>query len=445
MSAVQVNNHEYAISILQSIVGNNPGLLEGREVLRKCQAIKNSGKEAGGTKLFGMTIGGGSKPASPKAKAAAKKDPLSALPVIEAELNDDPFNPELNDLLHTCAASLAMLGTAEFALETLHQNNPKQTKYLHKLANFYIANNKFGKAAKVYQTIAKEDPTDAVAIKGEKDCMAKASMIESTQSVGGQATLKTRDDSLRLQLEKQSKTGLTKDQLAERRDELLNAYAANQHDLQTARGLGEIYEQLDDYSNAYTFYHWAFQLSENDATLISKADAMKNKANQQNIKAIEEALAADPENAELQAQLAEYKQVAIGERITECEARVQENPTDGTLRYELGKAYFDAGRPEDAIPHLQQAKSNPAIETKVLLLLGQTFDAKGMTDMAVNQLNQANERLLSMDGVKKEVLYQLAMLHDKAGDKDQYLASLKQIYEVDYGYRDVAQRVEAAY
>ena len=31
------------------------------------------------------------------------------------------------------------------------------------------------------------------------------------------------------------------------------------------------------------------------------------------------------------------------------------------------------------------------------------------------------------------------------GKKDEYLECMKQIYEVDYGYRDVAKRVESSY
>ncbi|MEO0416150.1 MAG: tetratricopeptide repeat protein, partial [Verrucomicrobiota bacterium] len=420
------------------------GFLQGRHLLRKCQAVAADDTSGGGTKVFGISIGG-SKGASSKVKSLAKKDPVAALGEIEAELSADPFNAELNDLLHTCASQLAMVDTAEFALETIHEHRPQETKYLHKLAQYYMNEKKFSRAAGVYNTISTNDPTDSEAIKGEKDCMAKASMMESTQDKGGTVSLKMRDDERRKQLERQSRSGLTRDQLEERRDELLVAYQANQHDITVVQNLAATYEQLDDFSNAYSFYSWAFELSENDKTILSKADTMKHKANQAHIQQLEEAVAADPNNAELAQQLADTKASALVERIAECETRVQENPTDGLLRYDLGKAYFEAGDADKAIPHLQQAKSNPAIETKVLLLLGRTFDLKGMTDMAISQLDRASQKLLVMDGTKKEVLYQLGLLYQKAGNQEDYLSSLKQVYEADYNYRDVATRVEEAY
>jgi len=446
LSSIQQSNEAYAVNLILPVVTNNPGFLEARKTLRKCQAIAIGGKESSGTKVFGLTIGGGSKGASSKTKSLAKKDPQAALTEIEKELSEDPHNPELNELLHDCAASLGMVNTAEFALETVHKHAPENTKTLHKLANFYLSIKKFTEAAKVYQTIAKEDPSDSAAVKGEKDCMAKASMQSSTETTAdGSVNLKMRDDSLRVELEKQSRTGLTKEQLVERRDQLLGAYSQNQNDLGTVKSLAETYEQLDDFQNSHSFYAWAYQLSENDKTIESKALDMKAKLEELNIQSLQDALAADPDNTDLQAQLQQLKANTLEERIKDCEARVEQNPTDGVLRYDLGKAYYDAGRFGDAIPHLQQAKTNPAIETKVLLLLGQTFDAKGMTDMAIDQLKIANERILVMDGIKKETLYQLALLYEKSGDQEKYIESLKELYSADYGYRDVAPRVEATY
>ena len=37
------------------------------------------------------------------------------------------------------------------------------------------------------------------------------------------------------------------------------------------------------------------------------------------------------------------------------------------------------------------------------------------------------------------------MVYEKTGNQEKYLAALKEIYNADYGYRDVAQRVESSY
>ena len=50
-----------------------------------------------------------------------------------------------------------------------------------------------------------------------------------------------------------------------------------------------------------------------------------------------------------------------------------------------------------------------------------------------------------MDGTKKEVLYEKGLTHEEMEDRESALDCFKQIYEVDYGYRDVASRVEESY
>ena len=68
-----------------------------------------------------------------------------------------------------------------------------------------------------------------------------------------------------------------------------------------------------------------------------------------------------------------------------------------------------------------------------------------MHDLAVKQLTDALADLHGMDGTKKEVLYEKGLIHLDVDDKVAALDCFKQIYEVDYGYRDVAKRVEDSY
>ena len=78
-------------------------------------------------------------------------------------------------------------------------------------------------------------------------------------------------------------------------------------------------------------------------------------------------------------------------------------------------------------------------------MLGRCFVLKGMLDMASNQFQSAAAEMSSMDTTKKDTLYDLAMVYEKMGKKDEYLKCLKDIIEVDYGYKDAAKRVEASY
>ncbi len=441
LSAVQMNNLEYAISLLQAVLKDAPGFLEGRKILRKCEVQLHSG---GGKKkgLFGMSGGG---MGVMKLASQAKKDPAAALPLIEKELEKDPISDQANDLLFETAMKLELPDTAAFALETIRKHSPDKVKLLHKLAEHYLSRDMSTKAAEVYTDIIRQAPTDSAAIKGAKDSSARASMQKQRWDENTSMKDLMRDSGASEEMEKAGRTGLTRDQLEARRDQFIEKYNEDTNSLQASKELANIYEQLEDWANAFTFYQWAHSLSNGDVALETKASAMHDKALEADLRELEKGLAEDPDNAELQAQFKERKGQRLADQVEESKKRVDQNPTDPQLRFELGDALYRSGDYTAAIPHLQQATRNPHIRTKVLLLLGRTFRAKNMYDLAIKQLSDALADLHAMDGTKKEVLYEKGLIHNEMGDKAEALESFKQIYEVDYVYRDVAQRVEESY
>jgi tetratricopeptide (TPR) repeat protein len=442
LTAVQTNNLEYAVStLLPPILKECPGFLEGRKLLRKCE-LQLCGGAKKKTSLFGIQTGG---MGIMKLQSAAKKDPEGSLPLIEKELEKDPLNDQANDLLFDVCLKLELFKTAAFALETIRSGNPENAKLLHKLARFYIEREQPTIAAEVYNDIIKHHPTDGAAIKGSKDASARASMQKQKWDENADMRSLMRDVTHVEELEKASRTGLTMDQLEERRDQIIEKYNADPNHLATVKDLAAIYEQLEDWHNAQTFYSWAHSLSAGDVALTAKASVMKDRAIDADLRALEAGLAADPDNAELKAALEARRADRLAEQVQETQRRVDQNPTDPQLRFELGNALYNSGDYSAAIPHLQQATRNPHIRTRVLLLLGRTFKAKGMFDLSIKQLSDALADLHAMDNTKKQVLYEKGLIHDEMGDKASALDCFKQIYEVDYGYRDVAHRVESSY
>ena len=69
-----------------------------------------------------------------------------------------------------------------FALETLAEGNPKDTKVLHELGQHYYENNDSDKAVDVYTRITALNPADLVAIKRGKDAAARASLAKRARA-----------------------------------------------------------------------------------------------------------------------------------------------------------------------------------------------------------------------------------------------------------------------
>lgn len=197
------------------------------------------------------------------------------------------------------------------------------------------------------------------------------------------------------------------------------------------------------------FYDYALNtLNPGDIALQRKVEIMRDKVQDQQIEDFEREIESNPNAPDIEdkrAQVAEIRRQRSTVVINEAKTRVERNPTDKTLRYELGQAYFNAGLFTEAIPELQQAKSNPNMRIKAILMLGRCFERKNMNDLAKTSLTEASKELVVMDAIKKEVLYELANVLEKMGDRASSLEALKEIYNADYGYKDVAKRVESSY
>ncbi|MBQ8478896.1 MAG: hypothetical protein IJ503_00750 [Akkermansia sp.] len=432
--AVAAKNYKYAVSILKTLVKRAPGFLEGRKILRSCE-IKTTPDAGRRSSLFGgMRI------------STSRKDPASVIVSVEDDLEKDPYSVTANEALFTAANELNLPELAAFALETICKGQPNAKKHMHMLANHYIKNENFAEAADTYRRILEIDRTDAIAQRGEKDCAARATMKQGNWEGKGDFRTKLKSQSATTDLENADKMGLTRAEMEQRLAQLSEQYAVDNTNLQIVKDIASIYEQMEDYANSYSFYAYAFQLSGGaDLSINDKAMEMQEKAMQAEITYYEQVLAADPNNEEAKATLAARKKEIAEAVVADAKARVDANPTDAQLQFKYGQALFDAEQYTEAIPPLQRARTNPNLRIKSMLMLGKCYASKNMTDMAIRQLEDADKELVAMDDTKKEILYMIGCLYEKAGNKEKSLESFKVIYEVDYGYKDVAQKVESAY
>lgn len=440
IATLEQRNYDHAISLLEMLVKEEPEFLTGRKALRRACIQKKKGE-----KKARFSLGGGLSTIS--SKGMLKKDLNEALVELEKALIEDPYNIKANTVMFEVASKMENWELAEFALETIKEGHPDNTKSLHLLAQHYLDRDDPQRAADVYAEIMKRDSSDLVATKGNKDATARASMRKGNwESEGGFRDM-LKNEKEAQELEGESRAGMTKEQMQAQLAKALADYTGDQNNLALVRRVAGFHERLEQFDHAAEFYTWAHHLSEGDVALERKAAQMAERASEKRMIVLQdeiESLEGD-ERAVKEAELAEIKAERSVQLIGEAEVRVDRNPTDPQLRYELGNHLVNAGRESDAIPHLQRARNNPHIRTRAILLLGRCYEKKGMLDMAQNQLNEALGELVGMDGTKKEVLYTLGLVSEKKGDHEKYLECMKEIYEADYGYRDVAHRVESSY
>lgn len=422
--AVEVNNYGYAVSLLKALVTQVPGFLEGRKTLRACEIRLNPTPKKKG--LFGGAR-----------VSVSKKDPAVTMASAEDALESDPFSENANEALFAAAKEAGLNDIASFALETVREGHPENKKLLHVLAEHYIEMEQFEAAAGVYHDILKVDPADAVAGKGETACMARASMSKKWDADEGKKEA--------ADLSKVDKQGMTRQEMEERLAQLSALYASDQQNLAVVRDIAGIYEQMEDWANAFSFYSYAYSLSGSDISLKNKSEDMNAKLRDSQLADLERQAQANPDDAELLAKLEEVRLAVSKQAVEDSKARVEANPTDPQLRFDLGQALFNAKMYTEAIPELQRSRNNPYLRIKAMLMLGKCYEAKNMDDMALRQYDEANKELMVMDATKLEILYRMGSLNEKLGRKQEALDCFKLIYDSNYGYRDVAHKVESAY
>lgn len=444
VAAVELRNLGYAISLLQEILKQEPQFLMGRQLLRRAEVTKSRSTKRSFFNISTAPI------AVMKAQREIKKDPKRAIEMLEKVLEDEPYNRHANLALKEAGTAAGWPEIGVFALRTLLEESPRDVKVLHELGRLYRGLGQNDQEVEAYNQIVEINPLDAEALRLGKDAAARASMQSGgwTQAESYRDLIK--DKEMAISLEQQSRMRLTGESLEQQIAETYSRQKAEPANVDLARRLGTLNEQKEDLEAAIGWYQYAADLTKGaDTGLVRKVSDLKVKRLEREIAAHQEFLSTHDPAHEFHAKRSEELKAAKAKRaeilISDARERVVRNPTDLQLRFELGEHLLSAGHFREAVPELQRARQNPHARLKAMNLLGCCYSELGMLDLATKQLEEASREILSMDAMKKEIVYNLGLVYERMGDKEKSLACMKQIYEVEHGYKDVARRVESSY
>jgi tetratricopeptide (TPR) repeat protein len=439
-SAIEINNYGYAIQLLLEVLKEMPECLDARKQLRRAEVQFTKGKRSflGGLSSVGM-----------KGGSAVKKDPVAAMLMAEKALEGAPYSVAANHLLKDAALAAGLPEIAAFALETLVEASPRDTKALADLASHHYDRGDYEKALNLFNRIVEINPADLIAAKRGKDAAARLSMIRTGWEEATDFRTMIKDKDAAVAREQESRVFKDAETIDRQIGDLYERAEAEPENVDVARKIAGLFEMKEEWESAVWWYDRAAQLTNyTDQTLVRKSVDLHLKIYDHELAIRKGFLVAQPDHEDaprLQAEIEDLTHQRAELMVGEARRRVERNPTDLMFRFELGDYLLTAGHPTEAIPELQKARNNPSIRVKALYLLGKCYQAKGMLDFAERHFSEAANELSSMDAMKKEIVYRLGLLYEGAGKADRALDCFKQIYEVDYEYEDVARRVESAY
>src|SRR5438874_4947246 len=234
MAAIELRNFGYAISLLQGILKQQPEFLIGRQLLRRAEVAK---QKAGKKRFFNISTASVS---LMKAQREMKRDARRAVELIEKILEDEPRNRQANLALKEAAVVAGWVETGVFAVETLLEENPRDTKLLHELGRLYHDLGETEREVDVYNRINEIDPADAEALRLGKDASARGSMKRGGWAQAESYRDLIKDKEAAVLLEQQSRMQLTDESLDQQIAETYALHEAEPQNVDVARRLAAL-------------------------------------------------------------------------------------------------------------------------------------------------------------------------------------------------------------
>jgi len=440
VAAFERGNLDIAIDLLMQCVTLSPGFSLARKFLRAAQIAKFKREKKEGfagkiQELKEMFI-------RMKIETLQKSGHLEAALIhCEKLLSSNPLHPLNVELAVAIAEASGHADAALFTVESAYENNPDDLKLLRRVAEFYLKLGDYTKARDAYAKLNAFLPNDQLIFKQLKDVEARVTMAAgweeaSTKKEGGYRGLMANQDQASKQdmLAKSVQTGSDADALIE---DAKQRIAAEPNNLNFYRALARVYLQNKRFQEALGTLEDARKINAADPELdraITQAKISLFEAKIDELKAAGSTEAA----ADLEGEMNQFV-------FDDLSARVQRYPNDLKLRFELGLQYFKYGYWDESIGQLQLAQRSPKERVEALYYLSKCFAKKGQRDMAVMQLETANDLLPIMDDLKKKVMFELGVLAEASGDYEKAFGFYKDVYGADIGFEDIGVRMERIY
>jgi tetratricopeptide (TPR) repeat protein len=424
--AVNAQNFDYGIELLQTCCRIDPANLVYRRRLRQIQKLKYKNNKRGSpvawlTNFFAKR--------SLRANYRRKQD-LEVLDDGESILAKNPWDTPTQLLMGLAAERLGMPLVAIFIVEQARQKNPHDPKVNLPLAEIYERAGAFTQAVAAYQLVAKFDPSNPNAARKAKDLAATHTIQKgqykerSTSATGSQEYHAAVAAGPSAMEETTTAAHQTESEVATDPKEFL----------QKASG----FKQAKQWEQARQVLQEGLQATKNNFDLQQALAELEIEIFRQDLHITRQKLKDDPSNAYLLEHQERLRKEVLNREMAFYRQRSDRFPQDSKARLELGMRLLQLGQVEEAVAELQHARRDPQLRGKAQVHLGLAFLAHNNWQLARRNLDEALQHLPATDAhTRKEVLYQLAL--GAAEQKDWPLAQQygHECASVDYQYKDI--------
>jgi tetratricopeptide (TPR) repeat protein len=229
---------------------------------------------------------------------------------------------------------------------------------------------------------------------------------------------------------------------AERIAALRRAIAGNPTGIDDYLELADLLERHATVSEAEQVLAQALAASGNDLKVQEHIEDRHIRWSRHRVMLAEKRLAEDasPQNQQLVARL---KAEHVKREIDVYAARCARYPENVLWKYELAMRLKASGNHAEAIKHFQGVLQDPRRKGAVALELGECFQKIRQYELAMQNYKAAVDSLTDREtDLRKRALYRAGVLATGLGDTDSGRRYLADVASLDFGYRDVRERLD---
>ncbi len=431
------NNFDYAIELYLEGLRYAPDDLDNGHIKLRGLALLRQVK-------------GGKKPSMmEKFKNRGGKTPLERMINAEYLFTLDPDNMAYAESMLKAAIEGGNKKTAAWLADLTFQTNnnsgnPSLQTYLL-LKDVYISIGQLDRAMAACQYASKLKPGDTDLADEVQRLSAELTVSMGKYDQAGDFRKSIKDREVQERLQAQESIVKTRDYrtlaVEDARKTLTQNPNLPKNIFNLARALEEMQNDKDE-NEAIELLEDAYK-AKSDFSFKQQAGLIKIKQLKRKIRDEKAALETNVNNAEVKARLAELAAKLNGAELEHCRLCVENYPTDLQVKYEYGTLLVRNKRFDEAIPLLQDAQRDPRHRIMAMDKIGLSFFMKGWYVDAIDIFNQAIEIYeVKDDGIAKDLRYNLARSYEENDDTEKALDIYRRIAQLDFGYKDVHQRVD---
>jgi len=393
---------------------------------------------------------GGKKPSMvERMKRLRGKTPLEQMLNAEYLFAKDPDHTPYAEAMLRAAVEGGYHKTAHWIANLIFQTNnaierPSLQTYLL-LKDSYKALGQYDKAVAACQRAVKMRPDDKDLADEFKNLSAELTMSRGKYGSGGDFRQSILDQEAQAKLYAQDRVIKTKDYRITAVEDARRAYAQEpdvaKHAFNLADALADL--ETDEAENE------AIQLLEGlyerrqDFRYMERAGLLKIRQIKRWRRAARKQLKAKPANAEARAEVEELEKALHATEMEHYRLCMENHPTDLAAKYEYALRLMHNGQYNEAIPLFQDAQRDPRRKISAMDKIGYCFFLKQWYADAIDVFTRAIEAYeIKDDATAKDLRYNLARAHEEQGDSEIALELYRRIAQLDFGYKDVCDRVD---